>query len=78
MVIFNDVGLAIEIIGFILFLITPASPQSFLLINEGSDNYRYNFLAKRLPEKIGLPLRIIAIPLIVIGLAMQFTFFNLP
>ncbi len=31
---------------------------------------------KKLPDKIGLPLRVVSIPLIVIGLIMQFTFFN--
>jgi len=75
LVVLNDVGLIIEIVGFILFLFTRASPASRLLLNEGSDS-KFRFLEKKLPDKIGLPLRVISIPLIVIGLAMQFSFFN--
>jgi len=75
MVVYNDIGLTVEIIGFVLFLITRASPASMLLLNEGSDS-KFRFLEKKLPDSIGLPLRVISIPLIVIGLAMQFTFFN--
>ncbi len=76
MVVLNDVGLAIEIIGFVLLFITPNKVSSYLLLNEGH-NFKWNFLDWRLPDKIGLPLRYAIVPFIVSGLVMQFTFFNL-
>ena len=76
MVVLNDIGLTIEIIGFILFLITPASPVSRLILSSTKHD-RFGFLEWKIPDKIGLPLRIISIPLIISGLAMQFTFFNI-
>jgi len=76
MVVLNDLGLLIEIIGFVLLFITPNKVSSMLLLSEGSDS-KWSFLDWRLPDKIGLPLRVLIVPSIVIGLVMQFTFFNI-
>jgi len=70
MVILNDVGLTLEIIGFVVFLFIPISKSSALLTEQlgrvGEFFYKH--------QKFESSLRYIGIGLIIIGLIMQYGF----
>lgn len=72
MVVLNDLGLTLEIIGFGIFLFVPIQ-ETYNLVIEGK---------RRIPDYIDLHtklrygLRYGGIVLIVVGLAMQYNFLN--
>ena len=77
MVVLNDIGLFLEIIGFAIFLAVPIHKVAtgFLKLNSAPDpNGVKSFLEKH-PNLENL-LRGLGIAFIFLGLMMQFTFFN--
>ena len=72
MVVLNDLGLTLEIIGFGIFLFVPLQ-ETYNLITEGKRRIP-DFINKHTKVRYGL--RYGGIILIVIGLAMQYSFLN--
>ena len=74
MVVFNDLGLTLEIIGFIIFLFVPLQETFNLKLNQAKDNRITKFIDKHDTFRYGS--RYGGIGLIVLGLAMQYGFLN--
>lgn len=74
MVVFNDIGLTLEIFGFILFLFVPIQ-ESFSLGIEHKRARLIEFINKH--DKIRYGLRYGGIALIIAGLVLQYSFLNL-
>ena len=72
MVVLNDVGLTIEIIGFVIFLFVPIQETYNLTLEKASKTHE--FINEH--HKIRYGLRYGGIGLIVLGLGMQFSFLN--
>ena len=77
MVVLNDLGLFLEIIGFGIFLAIPIhkAATGFLLLNSAQDPKGITLFLNNHPKFESL-LRGLGITFIVAGLMMQFTFFN--
>ena len=77
MVVLNDLGLFLEIIGFGIFLAIPIhkAATGFLKLNQAPDPKGITLFLEKHPKLENL-LRGFGIVLIVAGLMMQFTFFN--
>jgi len=72
MVVLNDVGLTLEIIGFGIFLFVPLQ-ETYNIISEKTSKI-YDFINER--HKIRHVLRYTGIGLIIFGLIMQYSFLN--
>ena len=71
MVVLNDVGLTLEIIGFALFLFVPIQ-ETYNITQSGKKGKIYEFINKH--TKIRYGLRYGGISLIILGLIMQYGF----
>jgi len=74
MVVLNDLGLTLEIIGFAMFLFVPIQETHNLITKHGSRLNEY--INKH--DKVRFTLRYLGISLVILGLIMQYQFFNLP
>ena len=74
MVVLNDAGLTLEIIGFVIFLFTPLIETYNITLNQAKENRITEFLNKH--DRIRYAIRYSGISLIVLGLAMQYSFLN--
>ena len=74
MVVLNDLGLTLEIIGFIVFLFVPLQETFNIKLQEARENRITKFLDKHEKSRYGL--RYGGIILIVVGLGMQYSFLN--
>lgn len=72
MVVLNDMGLTLEIIGFIIFLFVPLQETYSIITQKTSKSH--DFFNEH--HKIRYGLRYFGISLIVLGLGMQFSFLN--
>ena len=72
MVVLNDVGLTLEIIGFAIFLFVPIQ-ESYAIITEKTSK-SHDFINEH--HKIRYGLRYGGIGLIILGLIMQYSFLN--
>jgi hypothetical protein len=79
MVVLNDVGLTLEIIGFLIFLIIPihkvVTRETFNLVTEQSSDPPPPTFMEKHPHLENL-LRGICITLITFGLILQYSFLN--
>jgi len=77
MVVLNDLGLTLEIIGFIVFLFIPIAEKvgSYLLLNAApKENRVTEFLNKH--DKTRFAVRGMGITMIAFGLILQYSFLN--
>jgi len=74
MVILNDIGLTLEIAGFIIFLFVPIQESFNLSLNGGNKPRIRKFIENN--PKVERLLRGLGIPLIIAGLIMQYGFLN--
>jgi len=72
MVVLNDLGLTLEIVGFLLFLFVPLQETYNIITEHGSKTSE--FINKH--HKIRYGLRYGGISLIISGLIMQYSFLN--
>jgi len=72
MVVLNDLGLTLEIIGFAIFLIVPLQETYSLIV--GKPSKVSNFITEHLKFRYGF--RYGGIGLIILGLIMQYSFLN--
>ena len=73
MVILNDVGLTLEILGFALFLFVPIQ-ETYNITQGGKKGKIYEFINEHKKTRYGL--RYGGIGLIILGLIMQYSFLN--
>lgn len=73
MVVSNDIGLTLEIIGFLIFLYVPIT-ESFNLTLEHKSNKITKFIDNH--KKIRYGSRTVGVTIIIIGLIMQYSFFQ--
>ena len=73
MVVLNDVGLTLEIMGFVIFLFVPITEGNSLIVSKLGkiDEWLYQ------NQKTQRFLRYLGISLIIIGLIMQYQLLNL-
>ena len=74
MVVLNDVGLTLEIVGFIIFLFVPLQETWNIKLEQAKENRITKFIDKNTKLRYGF--RYGGIGLIVLGLAMQYGFLN--
>jgi len=74
MVVLNDWGLTLEIIGFAIFLFVPLQETWNLKLEQAKENRITIFINKH--DRFRYGLRYGGIVLIVVGLAMQYSFLN--
>jgi len=74
MVVLNDWGLTLEIIGFIMFLFVPLQETLNIMREEAKENRIEKYVRKH--DKIRYGLRYFGIGFIILGLIMQFGFLN--
>ena len=72
MVVLNDVGLTLEIIGFTIFLFVPLQETWNLKLNRAKESIITIFINKH--DKVRYGLRYGGIGLIILGLIMQYGF----
>ena len=77
MVVLNDLGLFLEIIGFAIFVAVPIHKtiSGFILLESSPDPKGVKPFLEKHPNLENL-LRVLGIVIILAGLMMQFTFFN--
>ncbi len=75
MVVLNDVGLTLEIIGFALFLFVPIH-ETYDITHSGKKGRIYEFINSH--YKTRYVLRYGGIGLIILGLILQYGFLNKP
>lgn len=76
--IINDVGIILEIFGFIfLLLVGGRNPSGSYLVLEGHIESKFDRLRKKIiPDEFVYKYLIIGIGLVIGGLILQFSFFN--
>ena len=74
MVVLNDLGLTLEIIGFIIFLFVPLQETFNIKLAQAKENRVTKFIDKHNKFRNGS--RYVGIGLIVLGLAMQYSSLN--